>query len=298
VKNVVVACDFSAFSRRALALALQGYPFGGADEVSIDVVHVVDEDLYRDVLGSEHVPDDAAVTSYVEAEIGRARQALEDLGIEAGEGPSPRIVVERGRPYQKLLEHAERQQALGIMLGGQGHGGVGERLLGRTAQRVVRHAPGSVYVTRHFRNHAAPRRTLVAVDGSEGSRRALEVARALAQRTGGAFSTIRVVEAPYVPYLEVFAHEPEIEPYLEKAVDQGYDELVAFEREVLGELHSTKQSVFSGRVVESIEMQAEAQNAGTIVIGSHGRSGLARFLLGSVAEGLVTSSRIDVLVAR
>jgi nucleotide-binding universal stress UspA family protein len=45
-------------------------------------------------------------------------------------------------------------------------------------------------------------------------------------------------------------------------------------------------------------MQAEAQNAGTIVIGSHGRSGLARFLLGSVAEGLVTSSRIDVLVAR
>lgn len=275
---------------------MQGYPFGDGDDVCLDLVNVVDESLYGDVIGAEHTPTDEAVRAYLEAEVGRARQELDELGV----APSlqPNLVVKRGRPYPTLIQYAEQKQAYGILIGGQGHGGVGERLLGRTAQRVVRHAAASVYVTRHFRDYARPRRILAAVDESDGARRALELAHRVATATEATFSTICVVETPYVPYLEVFAHEPEIEPYLEKAVGDGFERMVAFEREVLGDLHSTRQSVFTGRVVDSIEMFAQAQHVGTIVVGSHGRTGLPRFLLGSVAEGLATTSRVDVLVAR
>ncbi len=296
VKHVVVACDFSPYSRRALALAMQAYPFGGTDEVVLELLHVVDESLYLDVLAADRVPKDDAIEAYLKAEVERARREVEDAGGRVL--LTPRLVIAHGPPYQRIVDHAERVQAYCVMLGGQGHGGAGEKLLGRTAQRIVRHAPCSVYVTRHFRDYLRPVRILAALDCSEHSRRALELADEIATRIEGTFSTIRVVGTPYVPYLEVFAHEPEIEPYVEKAVNTGYDELVAFETAVLGAQRSDKRTVFSGRVVESITMLAESQRAGTLVVGSHGRTGLPRFLLGSVAEGLVSTSRVDVLVVR
>ncbi|MCA9698651.1 MAG: universal stress protein, partial [Myxococcales bacterium] len=67
MSRVLVPFDFSPHSRRALALALQGFPFGR--EAEVEVLHVVDEDLYANVLTKGAVPSDDAIDSYLSDEL-------------------------------------------------------------------------------------------------------------------------------------------------------------------------------------------------------------------------------------
>ena len=62
--RVLVPFDFSPNARRACALAMQGFPFGR--EVEVELLHVVDEDLYSSVLTKKHVPSDDAIDSTLE----------------------------------------------------------------------------------------------------------------------------------------------------------------------------------------------------------------------------------------
>src|SRR5262245_42021516 len=153
MNRVLVPYDFSPHSRRACALAMQGFPFGM--DAEIELLHVVDAALYKNVLASKYVPEDDAIDSYladeltlIKAELAVARGPLQLL--------EPRRVVARGRPYQIIDERLHEPEMLGALLGGQGHGGTTERLLGRTAQRVLRHAEVPVLVVKHPHSLAVP----------------------------------------------------------------------------------------------------------------------------------------------
>ena len=293
----MVPSDFSAHSRRALCLAMQGYPFGAAQErVAVEVLHVVDDSLYEGLLAADRMPDDAAIQSYLAAEIERAKRELSDLGIEPSLEPTLRIV--HGSPYERIIERLEQEGVHGVLLGGQGHGGAAERLIGRTAQRVIRHAPCPVYVTRHHRSYAAPRKIVAAVDGSEQSRGVLVAARDLAQRADGTFSLLSVVEPPFLPYLGPHSDTESVEPMLEAASKRMAEQLEQLESSVFDSPRASRRHVAVGRTADAIVAFAEAEQAGTVVVGSHGRTGLSRFLLGSIAEALASSSRVDVFVHR
>lgn len=293
----MVPSDFSAHSRRALCLALQGYPFGaGQERVAVEVLHVVDDSLYEHLISADKVPDDSAIRSYLDAEVERARRELADLGIKPVIEPSVRIV--HGSPYEKIIERLEQDGVHGVMLGGQGHGGAAERLIGRTAQRVIRHAPCPVYVTRHHRSYSVPRRIVAAVDGSEQSRGVLVAARDLAQRADGSFSLLSVVESPFLPYAGSHSDMESVEPLLQAAIGRVSEQLANLESSVFESPQASKRHVAVGRTADAIVAFAEAEHAGTVVVGSHGRTGLSRFLLGSIAEALASSSRVDVFVHR
>jgi nucleotide-binding universal stress UspA family protein len=300
MNRVLVPYDFSPYSRRACALAMLGFPFGR--DVEIELLHVVDEALYANVLAGKYVPDDDAIDSYLGDELIRIKA---ELAVAHGDRPlnliEPKRTIVRGRPYAVIDERLREPSMVGALIGGQGHGGRTERLLGRTAQRVVRHAEIPVLVVKQTHTLLPPMRLLAAVDWSDNSARALNLAARLCAELDGLLSVFHVIDSPYVPYVKAFAHERDAREALEPLHAEQLDKLSIFVRSRLEQPEAVAESltkaVMFGDPAETIAAQAAASLAELIVVGAHGSSNLSRYLLGSTAEKLITAARCDVLVA-
>ncbi|MDN6870962.1 universal stress protein [Pseudomonas citronellolis] len=144
-------------------------------------------------------------------------------------------------------------------------------------------------------------RILVAVDGSPVSDRALGEAVKLAQLTGGELRVITIVDSP-LRHLPDYAVYYNPEPLREAAL-KAADDVLAKAREQVGDKVKAKfdrvcQERASEEIAERIELEAEDAKADVIVMGTHGRRGVRRLMLGSVAEGLLRVSNLPVLLVR
>ena len=141
---------------------------------------------------------------------------------------------------------------------------------------------------------------LLATDGSAASTHAATLAIGLARSHGAQLTALYVVD-PY-PYLGLGEANPMgFQAYMSAAMDHAALAHAAIA--ALAAEGGPKVNV-APRVVEDVGASAgilqTAKELGTdlIVVGSHGRSGIARLLLGSVASRVVAESTVPVLVAR
>lgn len=143
-------------------------------------------------------------------------------------------------------------------------------------------------------------RILVTLDGSLLAERALEAAALLARTTGAELILMRVVTP-----VELWAPFVEIEPAFEVAQDRHERESAIYLEEVRDRLLEEEESLnirtvaLHGPVAETITDYAHENDIDLIVISSHGRSGLSRWIYGSVAEKVLRSARCcSTLVVR
>ena len=139
---------------------------------------------------------------------------------------------------------------------------------------------------------------LIAVDGSATSDSALEEAIKLAQLLDSRIAIMHVledvlywIEENYIDYAELQAS---IKASGEKMLAKA--EMLAQQAGVAAETKLVE--AVGGRVASIIVAEAECWQAELIVIGTHGRSGISRLLLGSVAENVVRSAPMPVLLIR
>src|SRR5579863_2158894 len=133
---------------------------------------------------------------------------------------------------------------------------------------------------------------LCPVDFDDNSRAAVDYARDLAVRSGGKLFLVHIiVPIPPPPDLPV-------EPYPPGSVDQAKARLERMAKERLEGKVPYECCVKVG--VPAVEISSTAAEVGAqlIVMATHGRRGLAHFVLGSVAERVVRESRVPVLTIR
>jgi nucleotide-binding universal stress UspA family protein len=135
-------------------------------------------------------------------------------------------------------------------------------------------------------------RILLAVDGSEASRRAAIAAAELAKRTGGEIFVLHVQEREYVQRIGMVDAETSAEAT--DLVDAIVRQLKDLGVGVRGELIPTT----IGRVAPVIVDTAKDEGVGLIVMGTRGLSEWAGLFLGSVADRVLHLSEIPVLVVR
>lgn len=138
---------------------------------------------------------------------------------------------------------------------------------------------------------------LLATDGSEFSRLALEKAAELAQATRSEIVVLSVSQLVNLGTVGPMVYAPESAFEVPtKEESEGILQEVAEYLDKRGIAHRTLRVI--GQPAEAILHTAEEEHADLIVMGSHGRTGLQRFLLGSVSNQVVSHSSVSVLVAR
>jgi glycine betaine transporter len=137
-----------------------------------------------------------------------------------------------------------------------------------------------------------PRNILVATDFSEGSDRALTAAIDLAGLVGGAIEVIYVDQLPLEELPVVFGHYDLEEGGYYGWVERG---LTRCAERVRAAGIPCRTAQLEGRPAAEIVRHAGDAGADLIVVGTHGRTGLAHALLGSVAERVVRQARCSVL---
>ena len=140
------------------------------------------------------------------------------------------------------------------------------------------------------------RHILVPVDGSDCSLQALDTAAAFAKEQGAVLSICTVVD-PAKAAAMAFGEAAMTSAALD-ALDEEGRMLVEDAAARIRPIWPADTTVLDGAPVENIVEHAKASGVDLIVIGSHGRSGLPRLLLGSVAEGVIRNAASPVLVVR
>lgn len=143
-----------------------------------------------------------------------------------------------------------------------------------------------------FRNGVAMIETLVlATDGSESVRRATAMALDLAERFDASIHVLYVVDEDEVDAAPAGVQD-ELRTGLEERGDTAFSEIVAATD------HAVETIVKTGRPASEIVQYAEEQGADVVAIGTRGRHGEHRLLLGSVAEEVVRRCEVPVLTVR
>lgn len=202
-------------------------------------------------------------------------------------------------PLKAIVEYSDEKEIDLIVMGTHGRGALGRLLVGSVAREVVRMAACPVLTVREHgptKSVFAPRKILVPVDFSEHSALALKHARELARSYGGRMQVLHVVEeALYPDFYYPVLHAPrvltsEIREELARKVESWLSADAA--------IRDADVHVSTGRAVREITDFADAHGSDLIVLASHGRTGLQRMLLGSVAEGVVSRAGCPVLTVK
>jgi nucleotide-binding universal stress UspA family protein len=279
-KKILVAFDGSPSGENAL---LESFKLAADEKSWITVASVVP--AYRgdlDLVG-----------------VGNVQKTLlrqgEELLVKASslaqrEGALIKTVLEEGDVYERLVDLAEAENCGVIVVGRRGKSSLERAVVGSVAARVIGHSQRDVLVV-PWQTKIGWKNILLATDGSKYSAFATEKAIDFAKSYGGTLTAISVVDVP----AELFAEAPALVDDLvekakvyvgkvrEKAEDAGVP-VQTFVRE--GE---SDKAILSRAMESSIDM---------IVMGSHGRTGLKRLLMGSVTEKVIGNARCPVLVVK
>mgnify|MGYP000102727171 CR=1 FL=1 len=141
-------------------------------------------------------------------------------------------------------------------------------------------------------------RILIPVDGSPTSDRALGEAIALARQQNAQLQLLHVIEEIHFVDIESSINYAELQETMRSSGNKVLTQAQTAVQQV-GMTAETKLLEASGkRVASVIVAEAERWPADLIVIGTHGRTGFNRLLFGSVAEGVVRTAPVPVLLIR
>ncbi len=202
------------------------------------------------------------------------------------------IEMEQGTPHAGILRAAERIAAGAVIVGGD-LDEQGNPILGGVAERVIRHAHCAVLVARPGR----PGVVLAATDFSVPSAPAVEAGASEAKRRGADLAIIHSIDvAPLAVPSAIHSIDGMLPVDLVDAMkghlQEQLDDCVRRAEARGGGL------LRKGPAAATILQAAEELPAQLLVLGTHGRTGLKRLALGSVAEKVVRGAHCSVLVVR
>jgi nucleotide-binding universal stress UspA family protein len=202
--------------------------------------------------------------------------------------PRPELRVESGSPHAVVLQVAEEIGAGLIVVGAGSQGGAS---LGGVSERIVRHASVPVLIARPPRG----RLVLAATDFSDPALPAVELGRDEARRRGERFVVLHAVEVHFLP-----ADSPWGAPtvFMSQVIEAETQRAQMMLAELAKRYGPDETVVTMGPPADAILEDAVRRPADLIVVGTHGRTGLTRITLGSVAEQVVRKADCSVLVVR
>ncbi len=268
------------------------------------ILHVIPPTAFPE--GTRVLPVDVSdpidLAEYVSA---RARRLLDEhFSSVLTAGAEVRKEARSGNAVETILRAIEECGAKLVVVGTHGRTGVARLVLGSVAEEVLRRSPVPVMLVhepvidgqehnRAFADAATLKKILVPIDFGPASDAAVEQAVTLASASSAELTLLHVYEAPVFAYPGApFIAIEDISIALEKSARAGIDTVV---HQLTGRVPRVAGLIRQGSAWRHINEVAQEIRADLLVLGTHGRQGVPRALIGSVAEKVVRTSLIPVL---
>lgn len=296
--RVVVSLDGTPLSESILPVVR-----GLAERVTMRVtlVSVIDTPLDYGWADEPRVRDLDAANSAVAARerylYSRVKQ-LGDIPID--------VAVRLGRPADQILEVADDQEADLIAIASRAHSGIRRFFVGSVASRVLQGSTRPVLIVRYRGEETEPEpvrinRVLVPLDGSEFAEAALGTVRALFGDSDVALHLVQIIgPLRFVDFHEVEGYSPDdLTAFADRFAQNARKYLLQLADELEREVPKVTWEVDEGSdVEEGIERAASASGADLIAMSTHGRTGIRRFVFGSIAERVLQEADYPILMVR
>ena len=282
-KKILVPLDGSPLSQRALEPAIAMSKQTGAELLLVRMPVV-------ETLGfavSEHRHAEARNDALVYLETIRKSNEQPDLHIQTQ-------IIE-GDVAGAIVDTALAEQADLIVMSTHGYSGLTRWVLGSVTEKVLRSAACPVLAVRAARH---PQKVLITLDGSPLSDRAIEPGIAVAQGLGATVTLLRVVPSVSIDW-KLDEHENGLSRRLqEDLIGEAKDYLRARSEAAARSGVAIKSEVRIGSPAEIILEHVETYGTDLIVMATHGRTGLKRWVYGSVTAKVLRSVNCSMLVIR
>ncbi|MEW5726845.1 MAG: universal stress protein [Pseudomonadota bacterium] len=271
LQRVLVATDGSEYSVGAVQVAIAMCVKGGASLTAMTAV-ISAGDLDGTVAADAQAELEARASAVVDEVQAQAMRS----GIECD-----KVVRFGDDPYQEILAESEHVNADMIVVGRRGKRGLARLMLGDATLKVIGNAKCSVMVVPKAAGMWT-KRVLLATDGSRSADAAAVLAARISQCCGTPITVLSVEVPSHSPQRQAEAW-PTVKRVAEFLANEGATVDAVVER---GEPHHV--------IIDT----ARAKGADLIVMGSHGRTGLGRLLLGSNSERVIGQATCPVLVVK
>ena len=226
--------------------------------------------------------------------------------ILAGHGvPAVDSVMASGVPSVEIARHAEEQGCDLIAMATHGRSGLGKWVFGSTTDKVMHSTALPMLL---LRPQDAPaqepdgqliRTTIVPLDGSALAEAVLPVVEVVATGLGLKVVLVRVALISSMVYAGFEPYGYSYDPKFDETMDRAADEYLQDKTSELQQKHIQADSQrLRGNPATQIIDFAEKTGAAMVIMSTHGRTGVGRWILGSVADRVLRSSHNPILLLR
>jgi nucleotide-binding universal stress UspA family protein len=286
-ETIVVPTDGSEYAKRA---ATHAASVATAFDATVHVLSVVDEDAASGVFQQSGVDEETLERLRAESD-----RAVESTCAELDEEIPVETAVVEGHAAESIVSYAEDVDANLLVMGTHGRTGVDRYVAGSVTERVLRRTHVPVLTVRDVEAVLALEDyedVMVPTDGSEDAGVAVEHALALAAVGGATVHAVNVVD---VGSLAASAGEAPVTGMLERFEEAGEEATGDVAEQARAAGLAAETAVLKGSPGHALLEYADEQDVDMITMGTTGRTGLDRYLLGSTAERVVRHADAPVL---
>lgn len=279
-RKILVAVDDSAASMHALE---EAFKLARCEQCWLTVVSVVptyEGDLDMTAFGNVA----KALSEPCQRALGEAQKRASERKMLI------KTVCEQGEPFERISDLAEAENCDVIVVGRSTKSNMKQAAIGSVTARVIGYGQKDVLVVPPAA-HIGWSSILLATDGSRFSKVAEKKALALAKAYGATLHVMMAVDLPAEFYGEAF-------DVVERLIHEAKSYLAQVRTRAVSSGVQVEVAVREGRTTDVLLTYAQERNIDILILGSHGRTGLRRLLMGSVAENIIKMSYFPVLVVK
>lgn len=282
-------------SDRSNAAARRGFDLAVALDAAVHVLSVADSSI---ATGAGYSGDSPSIRERLRETATDRVTSLRDEATERGIEAT--AATREGIPANEIVRYADEQGLDAICIGTAGRGGVARTVIGSVADKVVRTASVPVITITPQAAQADTTEDVNAIllptDGSETATAVADLGINLAVQSNAAIHLLSVRDHGRSSILsEILADETTIDEDNLERVNDHLEALASDARDQGLEAHVAVQD---GDPAEEIVQYADSKEIDLIALGTTGRGGFERFLVGSVADKVIRTASVPVLTTR
>lgn len=299
--KILVPLDGSKLAEASLDYASELAARSGADLILLSVCGP--DDCHCGPEGCYIQPMHRLYVEHTAEELGRRMQ---DSG--AGETKVESVTLAGDVP-EEILRYAEENEVSLIVMSTHGHSGVKRWVMGGVADKIVRNSDIPVRLFRSYapeeivKGEMPEKKILVPLDGSETAEQILPYVMDHARICNSEVVLVRVCESPFITadypgasmQLSWKEHVVRVTTYWQQQCSRYLEDV---EGRFVDQGINIKSEALMGDVPHELSTYIESNHFNLVAMTTHGRSGVKRWVLGSVAEKILDGTSVPILLVR